>query len=106
MNEGAKIPGLEVKTPKGVARTREKKVGHVEKAEEEKEIEIIKEDWVQGRQEANKRYRPREGRQSQEKEEKTNGKRQRKLSPIKQQKEGKLKKEEKKPTNFFQVLMA
>ena len=100
---GAKIPGIEVKTPKGVAKTRERRDDHDEKAEE-KETETTKEEWIQGRQEANKRYRSREGRQNQEVQ--TNDKRQRRLSPIKQQKEGKLKKEEKKPTNFFQVLMA
>ena len=75
MNGGAKIPGLEVKTPRGIARTKDKKVGQGEKAEG-KEIEVTsdqkldysKEDWIQGRLEASKRYRTREGRQQEEKQ--------------------------------------
>ena len=73
MNGGAKIPGLEVKTPRGIARTKEKKVGQGEKAHR-KELKVptdqkvdYKEDWNQGRVEASKRYRTREGRQQEEK---------------------------------------
>ena len=39
MNGGAKVPGLEVKTPRGIARAKEKKIKQCEKAEG-KELEV------------------------------------------------------------------
>ena len=115
MNGGAKVPGLEVKSPRGIARARERKVEQGEK-DIGKETEISsaeeadqKERWIQGRVEASKRNRTIEGRLQRQGETQTdinnNGKRQRKHSPVREEKEGRPQKEkENKPTNFLQVL--
>ena len=103
MSGGAKVPGLEVKIPKGAAKQREKKEETGEKAENKVNSE---ETWIQGRNEASKRYRSKEAKEENYHRE-TNNKRQRTASPRTEKKEGEHQKEGKvKLTSFLQVLMA
>ena len=100
---GAKVPGLEVKTQKGVSKHRERKEEIGEKAENKVDSEEI---WIQGRKEASKRYRSREAKEEGHHTEIEN-KRQRTASPRIERKEGEHQKEGKvKLTSFLQVLMA
>ena len=97
MNGGGKVPCLEVKTPRGTARAKDKKIEPDEKAVR-KEQDSIEEEWIQGRMKANKRYRTKEGSKQRE----TNDKRQRRISPTREQMEEKHRKEEvSKPINFL-----
>ena len=86
MRGGAKVPGLEVKTQKGVSKHRERKEEIGEKAENKVDSEEI---WIQGRKEASKRYRSREAKaESHHIETETENKRQRTASPRIERKEG------------------